>query len=734
MYRLTTLILIATLMIGGTTDVNSQSKRPLSLEDIYASDQFKGKTVSDVQWFPDGTAFTFTRTDANGEKEVLRHFVSTGREELILKPKDLFFNGEYVKMSAFYTTGISNMLLISGPRKQIWRHSYSAPYFLFNIATKQLTALANGDSGLQNVDISPDGRLVAYVKDYNLYVTNIATSEIKQLTSDGTENILNGIFDWVYEEEFGRADALRWSPDSKSIAFWHTDQTRVKSFVLLDELPTYSQATYLKYPKVGEQNAVVKIGVVDIESGKTVWMDTGKDDDIYIPRIDWANTPNTLAVQRLNRKQNRLELLMCYTLSGKSSKILTDANEAWVDVTDDFYFLKKDNIFLWTSEKSGYRHIYFSDYNGNTTAITTGDWEVSSIIGVDEDRNLVYFYGKKSAPIDQHIYRIKLDGSDLSQVSDVFSWNVGNFSPNYDHYVSFSSNVRTPTKVSLREADGKLVRILEDNKIAALNNFDMVYPQFMVINTNDGVKLNAYMMKPANFNPEKRYPVLVFGYGGPGSQMVIDRWGGGSRFRHVQRNLWHQYMTEKGYIVFCIDNRGTGGQGKAFKNLAYGDLSKWAVHDQIVGARYLKSLAYVDSERIGFWGWSGGGYLSLMLMTRATDFFKAGVSVAPVSDFRNYDTIWTERYMGLLSENKSGYDAADALSYTDQLKGSLLIIHGSGDDNVHPQNMMQYVDALVEDNKQFEMMLYPNRNHRISGGNTSLHLFTKITSFFLNNL
>ena len=300
--------------------------------------------------------------------------------------------------------------------------------------------------------------------------------------------------------------------------------------------------------------------------------------------------------------------------------------------------------------------------------------------------------------------------------------------------MGYSSDIKTPTQVDLYRADGKAIRKLEDNKIPALADYNMVYPTFMNIETTDGTKLSAYMMKPANFDPSKKYPVLVFGYGGPGSQMVTNRWGTGGPFRSFQRLLWHQMMTEKGYIIFCVDNRGTGGKGKAFKNLAYGDLSKWSVHDQREGAKYLAGLSYVDSDRIGFWGWSGGGYLACMIQTRANDLFKASVGVALVSDFRNYDTIWTERYMGLLSENEAGYDAANVLSYADQLEGSLLIVHGSGDDNVHPGNTLQLVDALVAANRQFDMMIYPNRNHRINGGNTSLHLFTKITDFFLENL
>ncbi len=713
-------------------------KKLLTLDEIFASDQFTGQTVADVQWLPDGSAFTFSRTNSiTGEAEIYRHNVQTGKETLILDGAKLSAAGQKVVMSAYQTTGMQNHLLITGKQRQIWRHSFAAPYFLYHIEKKILTPLAKGDPDLQNVTLSPDGKHVAYAKNNNLFVAEVATGESTQLTFDGSENILNGVFDWVYEEEFGRADAYRWSPDGQKIAFWRSDQTRVKTFYLLDELPHYSVPIPLKYPKVGEQNAVVEIRVIDIASGQAVSMDLGENDDIYIPRIEWTNTPNILSIQRLNRKQNHLELLLGDVTTGQTRTILQDQNDTWVDVTDDFIFLKKRDQFLWTSEQSGFRHIYRTDYRGEQLAqLTSGAWEVKSIIGADEAGGWVYFYGKRESPARQDIYRVSLDGKNLQRIStDLDGWHEAIFSPDFRHYVDYASNARTPTRVSLRQANGAMVRMLEANEIPALSEFELVYPEFFNITTSDGAELNCYMFKPADFDPGKKYPVIVYGYGGPGSQMVVNRWGLGNRPYHFQqRVLWHNLMTQKGYLVFTVDNRGTGGRGKAFKDLAYGDLSKWSVHDQVEGAKYLRSLPYVDPSRIGFWGWSGGGYLSLMLMTRAADYFSAGVAVAPVSDFRNYDTIWTERYMGLLRENLAGYEVANANNYAEGLTGRLLIIHGSGDDNVHPQNSLQFAERLIEKNKQFDLMIYPNRNHRIRGGNTYRHLFTLITNFFGENL
>ncbi len=728
---------ILTLIPGGIHTMHAQPRQKLTLNDIFVSDKFRGKTIEDLQWLPDGSAFTFTRkSEENGAADIYRHQVKTGQETLVLKSGELQYQGAAVEISDYQATGMQNFLLLTGKKKKIWRRSFTAPHYLYNMKTKKLIALAKNDPGLQTVALSPEGKWVAYVKNNNLYVAEVENGESRQLTFDGSEDILNGVFDWVYEEEFGRADAYRWSPDGQKIAFWRTDQARVKTFFLLDELPRYSAPEPMKYPKVGEQNAIVKIGVVDITTGKTAWMDIGENEDIYIPRIDWTNSSRTLAIQRLNRKQNQLELLLAGADSGGSRVILTDADPAWVSVTNDFIFLKLSDRFVWTSEKSGYRHVYLSDYSGREIAqLTRGDWEVSSVIGVDEKEGWVYFYGRKDSPIEQHIYRVSLAGQNLQRISPApLTWHRADFSPDFRHYVAFSSDARTPTQVSLCNSDGSLARMLEENQIPALAEYGIVYPEFLTITASDGAQLNAWMMKPADFDPAKKYPVIVYGYGGPGSQTVTNQWAGGEAFRSLQRTLWHQFMTEKGYIIFSLDNRGAGGRGKAFKNLAYGDISKWAVQDQIEGAKYLAGLPYVDASRIGFWGWSGGGYLTCMVLTRGAEYFVAGIAVAPVTDFRNYDTIWTERYMGLLSENRDGYEAANVLNYADLLKGKLLLIHGGGDDNVHPQNTMQLAEALIAQNKQFDMMLYPNRNHGIGGGNASRHLYALMVRYFEENL
>ena len=722
--------IITALILSAGCLMFPQSKKQLTLNDIFGSDKFDGKTVQNVQWQPDGSAFTYTKKNPeSGLSDIYKSDIKSGKDILMVSGAELKYDGKVIKMSHYEWTGSGKYLLIEGPEKAIWRHSRQAPYYLYDVSSKKITALAHNDIHLRNVKLSPDGKWVGFVRDHNIYVVNLATDKQYQITHDGSDNILNGEYDWVYEEEFGLADAWRWSPDGKEIAFWRLDQTRVGVFHLVDELAgNYNSVFNLKYPKAGTKNAIVKIGVADIPSGNTTWMDIGKNDNIYIPRIYWTNSSSTLAMIRLNRPQNNMEMLMANTSTGDSKVVITDSDPDWVDVNDDTQFLKNKDEIIWTSEKSGYRHAYLYDYSGNLIKqITSGKWKISSVAGVDEKDGWLYFYGKKDSPIQQNIYRVKLDGTKLERISAKPGWHNAIFSPEFKHYIDYYSDIKTPTQTILHNADGSIVRVLEKDNIPALANYNMVYPEFIKVKTTDGTELNAYMMKPHNFDPKKKYPVLVYGYGGPGSQLVVDRWGG-------SRTIWHQYMTEQGYIVFCLDNRGTGGRGKAFKNLAYKDLGNWSVHDQIEGAKYLASLPYVDASRLGFWGWSGGGYLTLMMMTKGAGNFKAGVAVAPVTDFRYYDTIWTERYMSTPQDNTAGYNSASVLTYADKLKGKLLIIHGTTDDNVHFQNTLALANKFQEDLKQFDIMVYPNRNHRISGGNTQLHLFTKISDYFLNNL
>jgi dipeptidyl-peptidase-4 len=716
---------ISFLLLANTFIVSQQK---LTLEDIFYYNKFYEKKIENVQWFPDESAFTYTKINfETGLTDIFKHDVRPGESSLLVNGSFLKYNGLPIMLSSYSFSGDGRFLLFSGLRKKIWRHSWQAPFYILDFKSTEIFPITKNILNLRNVKLSPDGKYVGYVYNSNIYIVELTTRKTRQITNDGNENILNGEFDWIYEEEFGLTDAWRWSPDSKKIAYWKTNQTRVKEFYLVDELGLYNEIATLKYPKAGEETSIIKIGVYNLEKESTVWMDIGTEINIYIPRIFWTNSPDKLTILRLNRRQNHSELLLSNTNTGRSEVIISDSNNTWVEVEHDILFPKEKDEIIWTSEKDGFNHAYLYDYKGNLiNQITKGNWEVTSVKAIDEENELLFFYGKKDSLIEQNIYRVKLDGKNLERVSPEKGWHTAVFSPACKYFIDSCSTASSPATTYLRNSDGSLIRKLEDND-DIFNSYNLSFPEFSSFTTTDGVELNYYMIKPDNFMPDKKYPVIVYGYGGPGSQKVVNQWDG-------TRELWHQYMAQNGYIIFCVDNRGTGGRGKEFKDLAYGDISKWAVHDQIEGAKFLSSLPYVNSQRIGFWGWSGGGYLTLMMMTRGSEYFSTGVSVAPVSNFRLYDAIWTERYMGLPDENEDGYKAANVLTYANQLKGKLLIIHGTGDDNVHFQNTIQIINEFQTKLKQFDLMIYPGRNHGISGRNTKLHLFTLISNYFLNHL
>lgn len=710
---------VCVLMIGSSF-VCAQQPQPLTLQTLFASSELRPKTLSGVQWLPDGSAFSFIKAG-----ELYKHDAATGRETLVLAAANL---PSKASIDDYHWSNNGKQLLLATNMRQIWRRSSEGQFFIYDLTTKKARALSGIAGPQRNAKFSPDDSQVGFVRHHNLFVVDLASGVETQLTTDGSDDIINGQFDWVYEEEFGLADGWQWSPDSKKIAYWRLDQTRVHAYPIENMMPLYPSVFWLKYPKAGEANALVQIGVLDLETRATKWMELGEETDIYIPRIQWTPNPALLAIQRLNRLQNKLDLMFADVQSGATRVVVKETDPCWVDVSDDLFFLKKKEQFIWTSERSGFLHAYLYDYNGRMLAqLTTGDWEISALQGFDEATGWLYFTGKRESAIEQHVYRVNIASNAIEHLSNKRAgWHTPNLSPDFKHVIGTFTDARTPMQISLRKSDATLVRWLEQNE--ALTQRATVAPQFVQVKTSDdGTLLNAWMMKPANFDSTKKYPVIVYTYGGPNAQDVVNRWGG-------HRYFWHQFMSEKGFIIFCIDGRGTGGRGKKFENLVYGDLGKWSTHDQIEGAKYLARLPYVDAKRIGIWGHSGGGYLTSLALTKGAPYFKAGIARAPVTDFRLYDSIWTERYMGLPQQNAAGYKSAAVMTYADRLQGRLLLVHGMADDNVHMQNTVQLQEALQAANKQFEVMYYHGRNHRISGGNTDLHLHTLMTEFFMKNL
>jgi len=489
------------------------------------------------------------------------------------------------------------VIQITGPTNLTWDSVNEAPYYVYEIASKKLWSLAENNPTLRNVYLSPDGKRVGYVLDNNLYITDFRGKSRRAITTDGSPDIFNGIFD--YSSGFFRRNAWQWSPDGKRIAFWRLDATEVNVFYIVDELERYNTVRPLKYANTGDSHAVYQIGIFDVESGRTLWMDIGHENQDYIPRVDWINSSQELAIQRLYRSHKKLDLLLGDANSGKTKLIVTDSDTAWIDITDDLMFYENQDRFVWTSEKSGYRHAYLYDYEGNEIQLTRGDWEISSLIDLDETAGWLYFYAKKDSFIDQHVYRVSLDGTKLQKLSGNSGWYNWQFSPDHKHVIETFSNARTPPSVTLRQSDGKEVRVLEENNLAAMEEYAMPHTEFIKVKLADGILIDGFIIKPLDFDPDKKYPAIGYGYGNAGSQVVVNRWG---TQRGPTQDLWHRYMAEQGYVIFAFDNRTTAGRGKAAKNLTYGHYAKFAILDYLEGVNYLKSLPYIDGSRLGFWG------------------------------------------------------------------------------------------------------------------------------------
>lgn len=707
----------------------SDGRPSLTLESIFATTEFESHLLENVEWHDGGSVFTFVRANpGSGRLDIVEHEVASGKERVVVAGDALVHDGQPVAMSGYEWSGDRRFLLVKGPVTRTWDSVLQAPHYVYDAQDGSVTALAEGNAALRNVRLSPDGRHVGYVLDNNLYIADTANGTTTAVTRDGDENIFNGILDYG-STMFGFLDAWKWSADGSRLAFFRMDATDVKVFWMIDELGKYNEVRPLKYPNTAEKHAVYRIGVFDLAQGTTTWMDIGDDPDDYIPRIDWTPSPDILSIQRLTRDHERHDLLFADATSGKSRVVLTDTDPAWIDITRDLTFFGGEERFIWTSERSGYRHAYLYDYAGNATPLTSGDWEISAIVALDEQDRWLYFYAKKDSFIDQHVYRVKLDGAEVEKLSEAPGWYEWRFSPDRRHVIETWSDAATPPVVSLKRPGGQKVRTLVENRLAGLEKYAVPHPEFVKVETSDGILVDAYFIKPTHFDATKKYPVVAYGYGNAGSQMVVNQWGSA---RGEQRDLWHRYMAGQGYIVFTMDNRTTTGRGKAAYNLTYGHYAKWAIHDFIEGANYLRSLPYVDPQRLGFWGWSGGGYLAAALMTKGAPHFQVGISVAPVIDLERYQAVGVERWMDQLEDNPQGYYEVNLMNFADQLQGDLLLIHGSGDDNVKFAFTLQFADSLIKANKQFDMMVYPNEHHGIEGAR--LHIYTKMANYFREKL
>ena len=612
----------------------------------------------------------------------------------------------------------------------IFRYSALGHYYVYNISSKSLDKIS--DHKIQEPTFSPDGTKVAYGRNNNLFIKDLISGTTKQITFDGEKNkIINGITDWVYEEEFAFVRVFEWNASSNKIAFIRFDETEVPEFSM-DVYGTelYQTQEVFKYPKAGEKNAEVSLHFYDLSTDQISTVALSKEyNDFYIPRIKWTKDSNVLSAQYMNRHQNNLDLWLLNPVTGQADLVLTDTDDAYVDVTDNLTFLK-DNSFIWTSEKDGYNHIYHYSKEGKLkNQITKGSWEVTAYYGYNESAKTIFYQSVENGSINRDVHSIRLNGKNKKRLSLQEGTNDAEFSADFTYFIKTYSSAATPPKFTLNDSkSGRLVKNIKDNSalLEILDTFNYSTKEFSTISVN-GNDLNMWMLKPANFDPSKTYPLLMFQYSGPGSQQVANSWSS-------SRDYWHQFLAQQGYIVACVDGRGTGFKGADFKKVTYMNLVKYETEDQIQAAKQLSDLPFIDKSRIGIWGWSYGGHMSTNCLLKGNDVFKMAIAVAPVTSWRFYDTIYTERFMRTPQENPSGYDDNSPFNYPELLKGDYLLVHGSGDDNVHVQHTMRMVEALIQADKQFDWAIYPDKNHGIYGGNTTMHLYTKMTNFLHEKL
>ncbi len=704
-------------------------KKQITLEEIWRDKTFKPAQFKGFNSMNDGVHYT--QLDENND--LAKYELSSGKKvEVLVKTNELLPEGKtaVIKMDDYSFSDDETKLLIKNDFEPIYRHSGTATYYVFDLKSRKLKNLSNNGKPMF-ATIAPIGKKVAFVRDNNLFINDLEKNTEIQITTDGEKNkIKNGWADWVYEEEFSKAETFFWNADGTKIGYVKFNETNVKEFEMTIYKGLYPEIYKFKYPKAGEDNSLVSVFIYDLASQKTTQVDVGKETNIYIPRITWTKDANILSIQRMNRLQNKIELLFANANTGSTKVILLEENTTYIDITDDLTFLDKNKGFIWSSEKDGFNQLYYYDFTGRLiNQITKGNWDVIEFKGFNETSKMLFYTSSESSATEKDLYSISLDGKKKNKLSPEKGMTDADFSKSFKYYVSNYSNANTPTVYELHSADGKLIKVLEDNKALKekLVQYDITKKEFFTFKTSEGIELNGWMMKPTNFDASKRYPVFQYSYGGSGSNKCNNQY-------EAYDYVWHQLLCQQDYIVVCVDNRGTQYRGKKFKDATYMQLGKVETIDQIEVAKYLGNQTYVDKNRIGFMGWSFGGYLSSLLITKGADYFKANIAVAPVTNWRYYDNIYTERFLRTPQENPKGYDENSPVNYAKNIKGKYLLIHGTADDNVHFQNSIEMEKALIDNNIQYDFMAYPNKNHGISGGNTRLHLYTKMLEFIKRNL
>jgi dipeptidyl-peptidase-4 len=711
----------------------------VTLQEV-ATGAYRAEGIYGIKPMLDGEHYTQISRD---RKKIVKYSFKTGKEVATIFDVSTARNITLKSFDDYIMSPDESKILIQTETKAIYRRSYTAVHYIFNVRNNTLETLSDG--GPQQVPLfSPDGNQIAFVRDNNIFLVKLLFGNSEsQVTKDGKFNhVLNGIPDWVYEEEFGFNRAFDFSADGTMLAYIRFDESEVPMYSFpwykglkpsLDEYSVYPGAYEYKYPMPGVDNSKVTVHTFDIKSKVTRQMDLPLDADGYIPRIQFTDNPDVLAIMTLNRHQNRFDLYFANPRSTLCKLVVRDEAEQYIkeEAYGNMTFYPEN--FVMMSERDGYNHLYLYSAGGNLIKqITKGEFEVKNFIGWDKKTNTYYYSSNEGSPLRTAIYKIDAKGR-KTKLSSREGTNSAIFSKSMKYFINTFSNISTPPLITINDNTGKELITLVDNQRLKDKVASMTLPskEFFSFKTSEGVELNGWMIKPANFDPNKKYPVIMHQYSGPGSQQVLDRWNIGSR---SDNGMFEAYMADRGFISVCVDGRGTGGRGAAFEKCTYLNLGVKEARDQVEAALYLGSLPYVDAKNIGIWGWSFGGYNTLMAMSEGTPVFKAGVAIAAPTDWRFYDTVYTERFMRTPKENMEGYEASSAMNRVNNLHGALLLMHGTADDNVHLRNASEYSEALVQADKQFDMHIYTNRNHSIRGGNTTKHLLTRVTNFFIEHL
>ena len=729
------------LIFALSANLFAQTSEKFTLEDIFVKGTFRASSVEGLRSMNDGTHYT----TMENKTQIVKYSYETGTQVEILFDIAKVENAPINSFTDYTLSNDETKILLTTNKQSIYRHSFTAEYYVWNSVTKELSVLS--DKGAQQAaTFSPDGEQVAYVRDNNIFIKNLKFGSTSQATFDGEKNkIINGLPDWVYEEEFGDFTAhtgfnktIWWSPNSEFLAYIKLDESEVPEFSIpmyAGKAPTYNhyklypgEETF-KYPKAGEKNSLVKVMSYEIKTKMSIPVNIGEETDLYIPRLKW--TPdNDLVVMRLNRLQNQLDILYANPYTGETHEVMTEKNKRYIDedFLDAFTYLDNGN-FVVLSERNGWSHLYLYDKQGAEIAqLTDGEFDVTEFYGYDAEKKIYYYQAAAESPLRREVYYISQDKKLKGKLSLQEGTNKADFSKNFKYYINYFNSRKVPDYITLHDTKKNTqIRFLQDNTVLKNTIKSMNIPQkeFFSFKTSEGVELNGYMIKPVGFDASKRYPVLMTQYSGPNSQSVADSW---------ENVGWNEYLAQEGFLVVCVDPRGTAARGEDFRKITYMQLGKYESDDQVEAAKYLTTLPYVDAGNIAIFGWSYGGFMTLLSMEKGGNLFKAGIAVAPVTSWRFYDTVYTERYMRTPQVNAEGYDDNSPLSHAADIKGRLLIIHGSADDNVHTQNTFEMTEAMVQAGVQFDMAIYTNRNHSIRGGNTTMHLYTKMTNFLKEQL